>query len=88
MAVILPHLLRRDCDVYHYDGYGCYKLPVGAIVGIAIGGVIVLFTIALTIFCWCRLRRRRQRRERGDTQPVMYTGALKPEPIPFNPDAY
>jgi hypothetical protein len=52
MAVILPHLLRRDCDVYHYDGYGCYKLPVGAIVGIVIGGVIVLFTIALIIFCW------------------------------------
>jgi hypothetical protein len=89
MAAIISPLLKRDCNVYHYDGYGCYKLPVGAIVGIAIGGVIFLFTIALIIFCCYKLRKRSQRRKKSDNQPVsMYAGALKPERIAFNPEAY
>ena len=88
MASILSPILKR-CSSLNTDGYACYKLPVPAVVGIAVGSAVFLFIlIALALLIW-KLRRRRQKRKNGDQEATLrYLGAQKPEPIAFNPNAY
>lgn len=89
MAIDFSAVLRRDCAAANTDGWGCYKLPVPAVVGIAVGSVIVVFTLSVILFFWCRIRRRRKERKNGVQKGYFfYRGAVQPDPIPFNPDAY
>jgi hypothetical protein len=89
MIPIIVSTSKRDCSTGYTDGWGCYKLPVPAIVGIVLGCVIFLFAIAVVTFLCCKLRRRKQKRRNGQKENnFFYMGSQDPEQIPYNPDAY
>jgi hypothetical protein len=86
---IMSVILKRNCSAAYTDGWGCYKLPVPAVVGIAVGSVVFVFTVSVVIFLCCRYRKRKQERKNGEKERnIFYRGTLQPEPIPFNHDAY
>lgn len=89
MTSTFSALLRRDCSAAYTDGWACYKMPVPVVVGIALGCVIFVFTLGVIIFICCRLRKRKKNRREDDKKTTFfYRGVVKPDPIPFNPEAY
>jgi hypothetical protein len=80
-------ILKRNCK--YSDGYHCYAIPQGAIVGIVIGSAAVLLGLLLLVFICVRMRRRRNKRNNKEqVGSMLYSGSAKPVPIAFNPDAY
>ena len=88
MTSTLSSNWKRDCSAAYTDGWACYKLPVPAVVGIAVGCVIFVFILGAVIFLCCRRRKQKQKRQTDREENIAQGGALKREPIAFNPDAY
>jgi hypothetical protein len=81
--------LNRRCVAT--DGYVCYHIPIPAVIGIVFGAAfLVLSGIFIAFICVKRRRCARKRRDgQGQEDTVLkYLGGERPEPIPFNPNAY
>lgn len=82
-------ILKVRCAAENNDGYACYKLPVPAVVGIAVGSGIFALLLGFLIFVWWHLHKRARKRKNGDKESTLrYLGTQEPGPIPFNPHAY
>jgi len=85
-----PHLdrlfVRKDCK--YSDGWGCYSIPVPAIVGIAIGSAIFIALLIGAYFIFRVLRKRKQKNRNGEGTTLAYAGTERPGKIAWNADAF
>jgi hypothetical protein len=81
--------LNRRCVAT--DNYVCYHIPIPAVIGIVFGAAFLLL-LGIFIAFICVKRRRRVKKRRNiqgqEDTTLKYFGGARPEPIPFNPNAY